>query len=227
MENRHAGSGLDLDGRSVLRDVGNLDTIDDAIRHTFGALTKHGHMTDYRDVQSDSQLVQRCLAGDAAAWEQLYRQCQRTLLFSIRLLLGPGGADEDLVEEIAAEVWASLLHEDGQRLRGFDPDRNTRLVTYLCHLARRHVQQRRRSDSRRQAREMAVSRGESEMPTPFPHETQRLLDEFLNQLTPRERQFCVEYLLAAHPADSEFTPANVWQLRHRVHEKLKHFLAEA
>jgi RNA polymerase sigma factor (sigma-70 family) len=184
-------------------------------------------MTDFSDLESDRQLVAHCLAGDASAWEQLYRQCQRTLLFSIRLVLGPGGADDDLVEEIAAEVWASLIEEDGQQLRGFDPDRKTRLVTYLCHLARRHVQQRRRSDSRRQAREVAVSRGEAASSASIPHETQRLLEEFLKELTPREREFCVDYLLAAKPVESKFSPTNVWQLRHRVHEKLKRFLAEA
>lgn len=184
-------------------------------------------MTNLQDVESDKRLVQRCLAGDQSAWESLYRQCQRTLLFSVRLLLGPGRADEDLVEEIAAEVWASLIDQDAQRLRGFDPSRETRLVTYLCSLARREVQRRRRTDQRRQAREAAVSRTEMETPVPSIHELQRLLDDFLKRLTPREREFCKDYLLSNEPGTEKFSPTNVWQLRHRVHQKLKDYMQEA
>ena len=50
-------------------------------------------------------LVDRCLLGEVAAWEEIYRQCHDPLCAAIKSLLGPGFHDPNLVDDIAARVW--------------------------------------------------------------------------------------------------------------------------
>ena len=54
--------------------------------------------TDVAGIRADALLAQRCLAGEVAAWEQLYRQCHEPLLASIRVMLGRQSSDVSLVD---------------------------------------------------------------------------------------------------------------------------------
>ena len=56
-------------------------------------------------IEADDELVRRCVAGDVAAWEQLYARCQPALLADIQRLLGQTRANLELVDELAAQVW--------------------------------------------------------------------------------------------------------------------------
>ena len=72
---------------------------------------------------ADGLLAKRCLAGEVAAWEELYAQCHEPLLISIRIMLGPQSADASLVDEIAARVWYALVANDGKLLSRYKPSR--------------------------------------------------------------------------------------------------------
>ena len=72
---------------------------------------------------ADGLLAKRCLAGEVAAWEQLYAQCHEPLLVSIRIMLGSQSADANLVDEIAARVWYALVANDGELLSRYKPSR--------------------------------------------------------------------------------------------------------
>lgn len=176
------------------------------------------------DPAAEAQLVADCLRGSDEAWERLYRGCQRSLLLSIKIMLGPEARDENLVDEISAQVWLWLL-EDDRRLSTFDPRRG-RLVTYLVALARDSLQRRLRSDRRREAREETAAVSESTAAGDWLASYESSLGEFLSVLTPREREFCEQYLLAApHSAHTvTYSSANVRQLRHRVLVKLQRHL---
>jgi RNA polymerase sigma factor (sigma-70 family) len=177
-------------------------------------------------VIADQRLVDECLAGDEAAWERVYGQCHPALLVSIKALLGSQAANDDLVQEIAARVWYSLLDGDGRRLQRYDADRRCRLRTFLAALARREIQQYRRSEQRRQSREAVVAKPPLADPGPTIWELNASLREFLATLTPRESEFYEAYLLSFPAGTSlrELSPANLWQLRHRVRQKLRRFL---
>lgn len=178
--------------------------------------------------KSDRQLVDRCLAGDVQAWEQLYLQCHPVLMASIRLLLGLKISDINLVEELAARVWFSLTTNDAERLARFNQDRGCRITTYLALLARDEAKRYFRSERRRKEREKHSSRFTAN--PQYAHAPATLSDSMLNDfcdtLTPRESQYYKECLLA--PGDqkskNDFTSANSWQLRHRIHQKLLGFL---
>lgn len=175
-------------------------------------------MRTFGDAASDGLLVFRCLNGDQTAWERLYHQCQPGLLHLIRARLGGRSADADLIEEVASAVWSSLLDRDCSRLRRYDPSRGYRFLTYLAALARHEVRRLlRHRSSPGLPPELSVP--------PSDCSTETLLGEFLAILTPRERQFCKFHLLASETSTdpAAFSQANVWQLRHRVHQKLKNF----
>ena len=175
-----------------------------------------------------SLLVDRCLVGEVAAWEEIYRQCHDPLCASIKSLLGPGFHDLNLVDDIAARVWYALVKNDGELLDRFDPCRDLRLGVFFRGLARVELMQHFRAERRRLAREAEVGqkpRGNAPL-----NEWQFgvLLEEFTATLTPGEQQFMDEYLLSLPPEAEdaegrELTDANIWQRRHRIRAKLVKF----
>ncbi|MHB1035994.1 MAG: RNA polymerase sigma factor [Pirellulales bacterium] len=176
----------------------------------------------------DRKLVDQCLTGDEAAWEQVFRQCQPPLLTSIRGLLGRDSGRMDLVEEIAARVWCSLLDGGTDLMDRYDVGRGCRLTTFLASLAQNEILRYLRSEHRRRFREFSANRitdrGEG-----VPHlQTETTLGEFLSTLSPREREFCERFLLAA-PEESDasgYSTSNIWQLRHRVRSKLREYFQD-
>lgn len=182
------------------------------------------------EAQADRLLIDRCRAGEVAAWEMLYRQCHGPLLLAIKIFLGRYSAGEDLAEEIAARVWFNLVDDNGALLDRFDSRRGCRLTTFLAALAKRDVLRYLRGERRRHARENASrpSLGSQRaLPPPPEADFSVSLDEFLDTLSLREREFCESYLLAnSHDAGGAFSAANRWQLRHRVRRKLIDFLGD-
>ncbi len=75
--------------------------------------------------------MERCLAGEVAAWEELYAQYHDVLLASVRCFLGQARSDHNLVDEIAARVWYALVANDGALLAKYDPKRGARIITFM------------------------------------------------------------------------------------------------
>jgi hypothetical protein len=176
-------------------------------------------------VIQDRQLVDRCLAGEVAAWSTLYQQCHDALLKTIRLFLGQAGNDTNLVEEIAARTWYALVKDDGGLLGRFDSKYGCRLTTFLSFLAKNEARLLLRSERRIKIREHIASRREMEKPASL-----SLLavsdEEFIATLSPAERSYCLNVLFVANKngSDSQYTQVNQWQLRHRIRRKLEQFL---
>ena len=111
---------------------------------------------DMSGAQADRALIDRCIAGEVAAWEDIYRQCHDPLCGSIKALLGPGFHDPNLVDDIAARVWYALVKNDGELLDRFDPCRDLRLGVFFRGLARVELMQHFRAERRRITREAEV-----------------------------------------------------------------------
>jgi hypothetical protein len=178
-------------------------------------------------LQADRQLVDRCLAGEVAAWEDLYAQCHQPLCSAIRIMLGRPHVDLNLVDEIAARVWYAVVAKDGEMLARYAPGRGARLITFFCALARDEIGRHFRAEIRRRNRELS---GLRERPRSGQLESAYSaigLQEFLSTLTPQERVFCCEVLLAEPGPGGETSRSgsNIWQLTHRVFQKLQSFLA--
>ncbi len=178
-------------------------------------------------IAQDRALVDRCLAGRNSAWDELYQRHHRRLLAAIRAMLRSLKPDVNLTEEIAARVWYALVANDAQLLDRFDVNRGCRLSTYLAMIARSEASSLFRSERRRKKREQFASRVNR---TRFvsEDETTRLdWQEFLSELTPREREFLVSFLVSHpnHRQQPQFSATNRWQLSSRIQHKLERHVA--
>lgn len=175
------------------------------------------------DIFRDWQIIQACLAHQATAWSELYQLVHDPLLAAIRSFLRDAASDPNLTEEIAARVWYALVRNDGALLGQFDVSRGCRLITFLAVLAKNEARQYFRSERRRRSREEKASRHELEYAPP---EMELTDEEFLHLLTPTERDYLQNVLVASVDSNKagDYSRQNSWQLSHRVREKLHRFL---
>jgi hypothetical protein len=178
-------------------------------------------------LQADRQLVDRCLAGEVAAWEEFYAQCHDPLCTAVRIMLGRFHGDPNLIDEIAARVWYALVANDGKLLAKYSPKRGARLITFMRAMAKDEICCHFRAEIRRRERELSALCERPRRGGIDSEHTASGLREFLSTLTPQEHDFCCEVLLAepAPGGQASHSTANVWQLTHRLYEKLLHFLA--
>jgi hypothetical protein len=189
--------------------------------------------SDHDGAIADLHLVERCLNGEVAAWEELYAQCHEPLCGAIRAKLRRGITDPNLVDELAARVWYAVVKNDGELLARYDPERGGRVITFLRAIARDEIARHFRSEHRRMEREVASLRERSKNPlkevgVPIAAS----FNEFVQTLTPHEQNFCESYLMSeAGDAElslknSHYSPANIWQLTHRIYKKMLAFLGK-
>ncbi|MEN6450847.1 MAG: hypothetical protein ABFC96_10165 [Thermoguttaceae bacterium] len=183
------------------------------------------HRSDANNAAADYRLASRCVAGDVAAWEELYAQCHDPLCASVRVLLGRRGGDPDLVDEIAARVWYRLVDKDGELLSRYAPDRGARLTTYLRALAKDEMCRHFRAASRRRQREAIAVQARPKWEESGIELLSHDVTSFLATLTPQEHAFCREVLLGDNDSSrgNARTKTSVWQLTHRVYQKFRRF----
>jgi DNA-directed RNA polymerase specialized sigma24 family protein len=177
---------------------------------------------------SEQGLVDQCLDGNEDAWEKLFRRNQPFLLEAIRVLLRPGTADANLVEEIASRVWYALFRNGNRVLARYNPDNGQPLSAFLMGMARREILLYMRAERRKSARELAAARKMSRQRA-SEAEVAVLFSEFTAQLTESEREFIEDLLV-----DQSATKGNachvrpsgnrVRQARRRLRLKLEAFL---
>ena len=189
--------------------------------------------TDEGRRESDACLVQRCVAGEVLAWEELYDQCHPPLLQYIKSTLGSNRGDPNLADELAARVWYALVADDGELLTRYDPKRGARLLTFIRAIAKDQMCRYFRSEKRRRKREAISLRASDRESLPAEMHMDVSFDEFLESLPPREQEFVRTRLLdnpnAVTPAgdEPEISLTNAWQLTHRIRMKLVRFLGMA
>jgi hypothetical protein len=176
-------------------------------------------------VLQDGKLVQQCLAHQPDAWSRMYARFHAPLVASIRAFLGPAGRDPYLTEEVAARVWYALVRDDFWLLARFDVRRGCRLSTFLSLIAKAQARLLLRSERRRRLRELTVAKSEIEEPSDGRLDSLSG-EEFVATLSPAERTFLVDVLVASSDCDARarYSNQNLWQLRRRVREKLLKFL---
>jgi len=67
------------------------------------------------DVQAVASLIRRCLAGDAAAWEELVRMHQKRVYNLCYRFTGSGENAEDLTQEVFIKMYRTLSSYDAGR----------------------------------------------------------------------------------------------------------------
>jgi len=131
------------------------------------------------------------------------------------------------VEEIAARVWHSVVAQGYRLLDKFDAKRGCRLITFVASLADKEILRFYRAERRMRSRNLIAGKSLTTNGRTSPRDLMAELQEFLETLTGREREFCEHYLLSrtnGQPTNGQatngLTNANLWQLRHRVLNKL-------
>jgi len=177
-------------------------------------------------VLADEALVLDCLRKDRGAWSRLFQLCQPQMMLRVRSLLRQSRIGEDLAEEVVSQVWLAVISDDGRLLRRFDARKCARVSTYLNAIAAKQTLKHLRSSRRRKFREAEYG-GVASRRTQLPPTSEVELSEFLQVLTPRERQVCVhEFLSPADPLPSarpKSESQKIWQLRHRIRRKFLEF----
>lgn len=174
----------------------------------------------------DQALVDRCRAGDDDAWAEIHAKCHAHLVKQIRYTLGDRARDENLVEEIAARVWFGLVADDGYLLERFQPEKGNGLGKYLAAIARFEVLRHQRGEYRRRRREQQTQATRHSTAMDHRRDADMALDvqDFVPQLTRREREFFHHVLLGNDGETLGISAPNAWQLRHRIRRKLMAFL---
>ncbi len=176
------------------------------------------------DLLADRKLVDACIAGEPLAWEQIYRLHHDRLLMTIRSLTFGKHVSAELVDEIAARVWFSLVDDDCRLLNRFDPSRGCRLIAFLTGIAKFETLNFFRSERRRKRREESVSR---EVDQPFQSQWQQSfeIDDFSNLLTPGEKDYLQFELEQRNQLtrnqQGRFSDTSRWQYRSRIQRKLR------
>lgn len=176
-------------------------------------------------IPDDQLLVDRCRAGEDAAWVEIHAKCHVHLVKQIRYTLGERARDVNLVEEIAARVWFALVADDGYLLDRFHPVKGNGLEKYLAAIARFEALRHQRSEFRRRRRERETQAlRQSARDDRGTSEVELDVQEFLPRLTPREKEFFHCVLLGNDGHAMAVSAPNAWQLRHRIRRKLLAFL---
>lgn len=86
--------------------------------------------------EEDAELVRALIADEPSAWREFNSRYSRLVMSCIsRITARFGYASPDDVREIYATLCLQLLSNDKHKLRSFQPDRGTRLGTWLGLLA--------------------------------------------------------------------------------------------
>lgn len=182
--------------------------------------------------EADIAIVQRCLSGDTAGWEQLYSQQHPRLLKTIGTLFGSNCGDLQLIDEMAARVWFALVRGEARLLARYDPQRHCRLESFLFGLARIEVLRYLRDERRRKIHEFARGHRHLVENSVTHADFSTVIHEFAATLSPAEKEFFEESLIAPLQEQQSLRPkpplsqTNVWQRRHRIRAKLHEYLTD-
>jgi hypothetical protein len=198
-------------------------------KHDIEDLAKNSEDLDAAASNDDSHLVERCIGGEVAAWDELYHKCHAPLCTTIRIQLGRSGTDSHLVDEMAARVWYALVDRDGKQLAKYNPRRGS-ILTFIRLIARKEISHHFRAEQRRLKKELSSMVRKNQPRNLDPSDfLPTMLAEFLASLTPRERDFCYEHLQISAsesrmPANKLYSSASIWQLTRRIYKKFLSYI---
>lgn len=189
---------------------------------------------------AERALVARLLADDADAWRAFDAKYSRVVLGCIHRVLSRftrvTGPDD--VDEIYARFCLQLLAHDKKKLRTFDPERGSKLSSWLGLLATHAAYDYLRS-VRRDAGTEPLSETErlsSDEPSPYEmsllHERARIAAQVMSQLSERDREFVELYFgegLEPEEIAREMgiNVKTVYSKKHKITARLESLLASA
>ncbi len=190
------------------------------------------------DDAAERALVARLLADDAAAWRTFDAKYSRVVLGCIHRILSRFSrvTGPDDVDEIYARFCLQLLAHDKKKLRLFDPERGSKLSSWLgllaSHAAYDYLRSLRRDSNTEPLTE--TERLSSDTPSPFEmsllHERAGVAAQLMAQLSERDREFVELYFgegLEPEEVAREMgiSVKTVYSKKHKITARLESLLA--
>lgn len=187
----------------------------------------------------EALLVQALLADDARAWRTFETRYSRLILSCIaRVTSRFACVRPDDVREIQATLYLELLSNDKKKLRTFEPNRGTRLGTWLGLLATHTAYdflRRARRDSRCDGIEGAESlRAETPDPSDYTLSRERaaLVSRLLDTLSEKDREFVELYYGEGLEAEEvarrmQISVKTVYTKKHKLRGRLESLLDDS
>jgi hypothetical protein len=182
-------------------------------------------MSHYEMSEADTALVQRCVAGDPDAWQTLFDRFHESLLTQVRGVLRRRHLDPAVADDVMGRFWLALVDHDCGRLRHFDAARG-RLTTFLIVIACHEVPPG--------LHELVGRQPLVPLPDLFgatvaaePLSVGVILEDFEHRLTPNQRHFLHDELLAPAAERAGANGPRSRKLRERVGHQFRAYLAGA
>ena len=191
-----------------------------------------------RDEELD--LLNGLLAGEEAAWRRFHLQYDRLIYRCIRKVTHGFSAvvrSED-EREIYSNLILQLLSNDKRKLRTFDPDRGSRLGTWLGLLATHAAYDYLRC-LRREVPRVPLAEAESacvDSASPFEQverkERSRMVQKLMERLSDKDQQFVKLYFNRgltpeAVAAAMKISVKTVYSKKHKIQSRLEGIVAQA
>jgi RNA polymerase sigma-70 factor (ECF subfamily) len=182
---------------------------------------------------TETELLDRLLLSDAAAWRELNHRYARLVTSCIQRVVARFSkrVSADAVEEIYATFSLKLLANDKHKLRSFEPSRGNKLGTWLgmlaTHCAYDYLRSVRREPSTASLTEAEMLSSERQDPceSAMLSERAELVKELLAEFSDKDRQFVTLYfqdgLSPEHVAERlGISVKTVYSKKHKIQRKL-------
>jgi RNA polymerase sigma-70 factor, ECF subfamily len=181
---------------------------------------------------SETELLERLLSSDAAAWRELNQRYARLVTSCIQRVVARFSkrVSADAVEEIYATFSLKLLANDKHKLRSFEPSRGNKLGTWLgmlaTHCAYDYLRSVRREPSAVCLTEAETLSSENQDPCETAmSERANLVSQLLADFSDKDRQFVTLYfqdgLSPEHVAERlGISVKTVYSKKHKIQRKL-------
>lgn len=184
-------------------------------------------------IWSETELLDRLLASDPAAWRELNQRYARLITSCIQRVVARFArrVSADAVEEIYATFSLKLLANDKHKLRSFEPSRGNKLGTWLgmlaTHCAYDYLRSVRREPSSVCLTEAETLTSEHQDPceSAMLSERAELVQSLLADFSDKDRQFVTLYyqdgLSPEHVAERlGISVKTVYSKKHKIQRKL-------
>jgi hypothetical protein len=175
--------------------------------------------------RAEQILVERCLAHDMTAWQQLVEGYDRRLKRAIWRMFGWRTQDRNLVADTAEEVWFRLF-TDPKRLQAFDARRSC-LVHFLLLQAIREIQRWHRAEHARAVRQQLVCEHRGQAAAEWWLPINVAVEDLLSPLPPRLKECGVVSAQGLNRHAMRPPPSRAaWQkLRQRLRQRLLEYVS--
>ena len=187
---------------------------------------------------TETELLERLLLSDAAAWRELNTRYARLITSCIQRVVARFSkrVSADAVEEIYATFSLKLLANDKHKLRSFEPSRGNKLGTWLgmlaTHCAYDYLRSVRREPSAVCLTEAETLSSEHQDPceSAMLSERAELVQSLLAEFSDKDRQFVTLYfqdgLSPEHVAERlGISVKTVYSKKHKIQRKLSQIVS--